>query len=433
MGAQIGFTKSRAAALATIPAIVTLLTLWWLISSGKWNLFGIWTLDSTIGWNTGFGDLAFITATADCFRLGEVNLDVCDPYGRPYTPYGLIPGTFLSWFGLGLQHTGVLGSLLAVIWVLLVFWLTYRVLKNWKSSKIELVAALITITLFSVSPTVMLAVERGSLDILVATFAAIGLIGFTTSSALKQAGSAVLLFISVILKYFAVGIFVPFFAPKRWSGIAIVGAIVTAIFMVSNLANLRMASEIAGTGGLATSRLSFSSTTGLVTLLVPDPMAISAPEEQELSGLTLRVIALLLFLALAIGLSLLVRWLNTAGKFELPSESWLLIVGGTFALWIPYMIGSSYDYRMVILILPLFGLFIWIKAASSKTTKIFLWMMVLMVLCAVLTGASMSLNEYGFIVPKFLVFFGDAALATVLAFGVALFANAWLPSKKVSA
>jgi len=58
--------------------------LWWLISSGKWNLFGIWTLDSTIGWSTGFGDLAFITATADCFSQGVSDLNTCDPYGRPY-------------------------------------------------------------------------------------------------------------------------------------------------------------------------------------------------------------------------------------------------------------------------------------------------------------------------------------------------------------
>ena len=434
MGAQIGFTKSRAAALSTIPAIVTLLTLWWLISSGNWNLFGIWTLDSTIGWNTGFGDLAFITATADCFRLGEVNLDACDPYGRPYTPYGLIPGTFLSWFGLGLQHTGVLGSLLAVIWVLLVFWLTYRVLKNWKSSKIELVAALITITLFSVSPTVMLAVERGSLDILVATFAAIGLIGFTTSNALKQAGSAVLLFISVILKYFAIGVFVPFFAPRKWSIIATLCAAATTVFMLLNLENLRTASEIAKTDALSTSRIMFSNTTGLVTLLVEDPLAFNPPESQLLNTTLISLISIALFGVIAVALTILLRSLtHSADRNFIPQESWLLIVGGTFSLTLPYFLGASNDYRLLILLLPLSGLLIWIKHIPKRNLRITLWTMVAATTITALTGAAMIPNENGFILPKFFLILGDAALATILAFGIALFVHAWLPSKKVSA
>jgi len=326
-----------------------------------------------------------------------------------------------------------LGSFLALIWVLLVFWLTYRVVRNWNGRKFELLAVLLAIMLFSASPTVMLAVERGTLDILVTAFAAVGLIGFASSNSLRQVGSAALLFAAVILKYFAIGIFVPFFAPKKWSLVATLGTAGTAIFMLLNLENLRMASEIAGTGGLSTSRLSFSNTTGLVTILVSDPLAITAPEEQGLSGFSLRVLSLLLFSLLTLALILLLRRLIISVIISVPRVSWLLIVGGSFALWIPYMIGSSYDYRMIILALPFFGFLFWVKATHFKTVRVLLWIMTGLSLCSVLTGASMSMNEYGFIVPKFLVVFGDASLAIVLAFGVALFINAWLPSKKVSA
>lgn len=433
MGAQIGISRTRSLVLSFIPAVLTLTVLWWLITSGEWKLFGIWTLDSTIGWSTGFGDLAFITATADCFSTGVTNLDSCDPYGRPYTPYGLIPGTFLSWFGLGFEHTGILGSLLALVWVALIFWLTYQVVRNWASSKTELALSVLALTLFGVSPTVMLAVERGTLDILVAAFAALGLIGFTTSSVIRQTGSTILLFLAVIIKYFAVGVFAPFFAPRKWSTIASIGAVATLVFMIVNLDNLRKASEIAETGELSTTRLSFSHFTGLVTILVSDPLAISAPVDQNLNSSAIRIVSLLMFLLLIICLTVALRHMFKVANSNTPQSSWLLIVGGTFALTIPYLIGSSYDYRLIVLIVPLTGFLLWLQTSPALPLRITLWVLISATILVVLTSASMIVNDSGFIVPKTLIVLGDAALATVLAFGVALFINGWLPRIKVVA
>ena len=433
MGAQIGISRTRALVLSSIPAVLTLTLLWWLITSGKWKLFGIWTLDSTIGWSTGFGDLAFITATADCFSTGVTNLDSCDPYGRPYTPYGLIPGTFLSWFGLGLEHTGILGSLLALVWVALIFWLTYQVVRNWTSGKTELALSILALTLFGISPTVMLAVERGTLDILVAAFAAIGLIGFATSSVVRQTGSTILLFLAVIIKYFAVGVFAPFFAPRKWSFVASLGAIATLVFMIVNLDNLRRASEIAETSGLSTTRLSFSHSTGLVTILVTDPLTFSAPVEQNLNGSTIRIVSILLFILLIICLTFALRHMFKVAHSDAPQTSWSLIVGGTFALTIPYLIGSSYDYRLIVLIVPLTGFLLWLKTSPALPLRITLWVLIAATILVVMTSASMIVNDNGFIVPKLLIVIGDAALATVLAFGVALFINGWLRRSKVAA
>jgi hypothetical protein len=443
VGAQIGITRSRALLLSAIPVLITLVVLWWLITSGKWNLFGIWTLDSTIGWSTGFGDLAFITATADCFSQGVSDLNTCDPYGRPYTPYGLIPGTVLSWFGLGLSHTGILGSLLALTWVVLVFWLTFRVTHNWTNGNLQLFSAVAAITLFAISPTVLLAVERGTLDILVAALAALGLIGFTSTNALKQSASAIALFFSVVIKYFAVGVFAPFFAPRKWSVIATLGATATVLFMIFNLENLRVAQQVAQADSLSTTRIMFSSTTGLVTMLVQDPLAFNPPAEQVLNSTTLAVISAALFVIIVIALTLLLRKsqhkritghssTGNSHTNSAPHESWLLIVGGTFALTIPYFLGASNDYRLVVLLLPLAGLLIWIRNSPGKILEITLWILVGATTFSALTGAAMIPNESGFILPKLIIVVGDAALATILAFGVALFINAWLPKKKVS-
>lgn len=436
--APLGLKPKTALSLAAIPALTTLITLWWLISSGRWNLFGIWTLDSTTGAATGFGDLAFITATADCFNadsaVNPIDFDTCDPYGRPFTPYGIIPGRFLAFFNLGFEQNTILGIALAGFWVALVFWLTYRTLLNWTASTIQLSMALIAITLFAVSPTALLAVERGTLDILVTAFAAIGLLAFATRSTLKHVGGAVLLFLSVILKYFAVGVFAPFFAPKRWSITATIATAVTAVFMLFNLDNLRTAQEIAQADTLSTSRIMFSSTTGLVTLLVDDPLAFNPPADQELNSTLIGLSGFVIFAILVALLTfILTKAMNSQGKREpIPSPPWFFIVGGSFALTIPYFLGPSNDYRLVVLLIPLAGLLMWIGQKPALPLRITLWIMVAATTIAGLTGSAMKPNEFGFIVPKSVIVFGDAALATTLAFGVALFLYAWLPRKNHS-
>ena len=78
-------TSSPALIVALLPPAITTIMLWWLIRSGSWKIFGIWTVPSVFGWNTGFADLAYITATADCMSTGT-DIATCDPYGRPFTP-----------------------------------------------------------------------------------------------------------------------------------------------------------------------------------------------------------------------------------------------------------------------------------------------------------------------------------------------------------
>ena len=49
-----GLSAALSAALSAIPAVSALALFSGLITSGRWNLFGIWTLESTTGRSTGF-------------------------------------------------------------------------------------------------------------------------------------------------------------------------------------------------------------------------------------------------------------------------------------------------------------------------------------------------------------------------------------------
>ena len=105
--------RSRVLVGLLAPAIVAVVVAWFL-SSGRWDLVGIWIVPSVIDWPTGFGDLANVTDTADCLRAGEP-LEGCDPYGRPFQPYVVLPARVLAALGLGLAQTGILGVALFTV------------------------------------------------------------------------------------------------------------------------------------------------------------------------------------------------------------------------------------------------------------------------------------------------------------------------------
>lgn len=419
-------TSSPALVAALLPPAITTIMLWWLIPSGGWKIFGIWTVPSVIGWSTGFADLAYLTATADCMGAGT-DIATCDPYGRPFTPYTVIPSSVLSALGLGLQQTGALGVALAVIWVALVGALSVLVVTRWQrvgaSGAIGLTAALAAITALAISPSVLLGVERGTVDILIAALAAAGLLAFArpSSGPAPKTIAALALFIASILKYFAVGVFAVFLAPKRWSWIAAAAGAATIVFLIWNFDDLLSAQGPARSNVMSTTRIMFSSTTGIVTWLVEDPLAFNPPEAQVLNSTILKVIGALIFLAIIALLTVLLRK-SKANIAHTDGAPWYLIVGGTFILAVPYLIGDSNDYRLLFLLLPLTGILIWIGQGGPQRL---LWPIVAALVFSCLTGSSMITNDAGFIIPKAVLIIGDITLAVVLAFGVAVWCWAW--------
>ena len=413
-------------AAGLLPAAITAGMLWWLIPSGQWKIFGIWTVPSVIGWNTGFADLAYLTATADCMAAGT-DITTCDPYGRPFTPYTVIPSSVLRAIGLGLQQTGVLGVGLAAIWVALVGALSLLVVTRWHrggaSGAVGRVAALAAITLLASSPAVLLGVERGTVDILIAALAAAGLLLFArpASGAATKTVAAIALLIASILKYFAVGVFAAFLAPKRWSWIGAAGGAATIVFLIWNFNDLLLAQSTARSDVMSTTRIMFSSSTGIVTWLVADPLAFNPLEGQVLNSTQLKVSGALIFLVIIALLTVLLHKSKTSIALT-DGAPWYLIVGGSFILAVPYLIGESNDYRLLFLLLPLTGILIWIGEGGPQRL---LWPIVAALVFSCLTGSSMITNDAGFIIPKAALIIGDFALAVALAFGVAVWCWAW--------
>lgn len=422
--------RSRVLVGLTAPAIVAVV-LSWFLSSGRWDLVGIWVVPSVIDWPTGFGDLANVTDTADCLRAGEP-LGGCDPYGRPFQPYVVLPARLLAALGLGLAQTGILGVALAALWVVVIGALSTWIAVRWSRGIGELVLALAVVVVAGLAPPTLLGVERGSLDIVVVALSLGGLLLIAATDARVGAGrwagqviGSLALAAAVVVKFFAVGVFAAFVAPRRWRPLPLIAAVLCGGWLLWNIDDVLLASRTAGSDVPSTTRIMFSATTGLVTLLSEDPNAFFPAEGQELPMGLLRVLGVLVVLLFALGFWLLLRWTPDA-----PYSSWLLITGGGIILLIPYVLGESNDYRLIVLLLPLAGLLRWRSAAESTA---WLWVVVGLVVVALLTGSAMVPNEFGFLLPKPVLLLGDLALAGALGFTLAVWVRGWVGSRTVRA
>jgi hypothetical protein len=140
--------------------------------------------------------------------------------------------------------------------------------------------------------------------------------------------------------------------------------------------------------------------------------------------LLLRLLGVLVVLVFA-----LVFWLLLRRMPEAPYSSWLLITGGGFILLVPYVLGESNDYRLIVLLLPLAGLLRW-RARAAATE--WLWVPMGMIVVAFATGSAMVPNEFGFLMPKAALLVGDLALAGALGFALAVWVRGWVGPRGVS-
>lgn len=416
--------------IALVPPSVTAVTLSWFLTSGSWGLVGIWVEPSVIGWSTGFADLAYVTATADCLANGSA-LETCDPYGRPFTPYSIVPGGVLALLGIGLRDTGILGVGLALLWVILIGAVSTWIALRWAQGTGGLVAASLAIIVTGVAPPSLLGVERGTVDIAITAAAGAGLMLLAGHAAIpknitgiaRQVLASLLLFIAVIVKYFAVGVYAAFLAPRRWMLLPLVSGAAATTFLVLNFGDLLIAREVSKSDQPSTTRIMFSSTTGLVTLLTEDPAAFFPSDGASVPMGLLRVLGVLLVLAcVALFFALLRRAYRHSTP---PASTWFLVVGGGFILVIPYFLGDSNDYRLMGLVLPLAGILRWLAGGGSRT----LWVPVVLIALAMLTGSAMVANDYGFLLPKPAIVAGDMALAGAMGYVIATWVIGWMPRR----
>ena len=406
-------------ALGLGPALVTGVVLAHFITSGAWQVMGIWTEPSVIGWSTGFADLANQTATADCMR-GGLDVTTCDPYGRPFQPYAIIPAGIFTVTGIGVAQTGVLGIALAAVYTLVIAGLGVVIALTWHRAWFTLTIVLGALTLAAISPPALLIVERGQIEILILACATFGLAAVSVPKPLPRAVGTAALVISVILKYFNIGVFAAFGAPRRWTWWAAIGIALSGAFLILNLGDVQLAAGAAGSDKASTSRVMFGSTTLMVTLAVQDPAAFTAPEDQVLPLGVYRIIGVGLLMIFTAAWWVIIRAQGSIA--DMPSISWYWIVGSAGAVGVPYLLGGSNDYRLVLLLPAFAGVTIWLGRGGPAAILAPVLALAVLVMA---TNAWMIPNTYGWDMPRYAVIAGELGLSAVLAFGAAVFLHGW--------
>ncbi len=420
--AGLVLTVRHPGAIALIPASIVATVLAFFISSGSWQALGIWPEPSIIGWTTGFADLANQTATADCLRLGR-DVTTCDPYDRAFTPYAILPGSILAAANLGLSATGPLGVGLAALYVITIWVLARAIARNWQRSVPGIILALGMLTAAAITPPALLLIERGQMDIVILALAIAGLAAFSSNKSvapLLRGAGTLALFFSVILKYFNLGVFAAFLAPRRWSWWALVGIVASVTFLGWNYSDVQLARATAEADGAETGRVMFGVTTLFVTLAVSDPQAFRPPPDQSLPiGLftVAGILLLLLFTA---------AWLTAFRRIRLPEPpgvTWYWIVGSAGSVGLPYLLGPSNDYRLILLLPLLAAALAW--WGRGGPTGPLLGVSGLLLL-GLITNAWMIPNPSGWLMPEPAMIAGELAVASVLAFGLALLVAGWM-------
>lgn len=406
---------------ALLPLLIPGAIITWALAGNRWSLWGVEAMEAKTPSSTSFADLSNITATADCLSAGS-DYTLCDPYGRPFQPYVVIPARILETLGLGTNSTGTLGWLLAMIFVLTLGFLGLVLARLWRGSKGGLIAAQLVLAGAAVTPPAMLAIERGQIEIIAFALAAVALVLLTMKSTLPNIIGAILGALTAWLKYFAIGLFAPFISRetfRRRSSIwAMAGLALGAVFLLISWNDINQAAAASRADLPATSKSQFGASALVSTIrsdspigYAPSPAVIEQWDSIRLAGIITVVVAVLIALALT------KRPVIALGST--PEVIPALLLGSAGILALPYVLGSSHDYRLIFLLIGLTATLAWISHSRGPVRRLS-QLLVIAALLALATGASMTPTPNGFIWGKWALVVGDVALLFLLATSAAI-------------
>lgn len=412
-----------------IPAAIASVVTWWALATAHWSWWGIATMTPTSPEQTSFGDLKAVLATALCIQQGT-DYTTCDPYGRPFAPYVLLPARALSLGGFDLEDTTWLGAGLAILYVLVIAVLGVLLASVWRAGAVTLIAGQILLGLTAVTAPAMLMIERGQVEVLTLGLAVVALALLASPRYWPRALGAVAGLAAVVSKYLAIGLYAPFLRRGRPHWAALVALAASAVFLVLSWGDLQQAISTSRANDPATSQSQFGATALLATALSPEPITgIPAPDVVALWS-TIRIAAIAMVAVAALLGFLICRPAIVATLDALPVP-YALFVGSTGVLALPYVLGASHDYRQVFCLPALVGALAWLAASRGRAR----WLPALVVVAipvSMLTGASMILtpsDSWGlkeFLWPKPALLLGDVALLFTLAVGAGVWVRGWI-------
>ena len=402
---------------AAIPGLLTAGITGWLLSSHSWSALGVEAMEPKTPSATSFADLANITATAKCLAAGT-DYTVCDPYGRPFQPYVVLPARLLAALGLGPDQTGPLGIALAVIYVLTVTGLGWWLARHWLGSTPWLVIGQVALAIGAVTAPAMLAVERGQIEILTLALAVGALLMLTSTRLWLRVPGALAGILAVVSKFFAVGLFAPFVRRGRLNAVALAGLVVSIAFLLLSWTDIQQAGSAARADLPATSKSQFGSATLISTLLSDAPIGYVPSQAVSDMWPTVRILG---WVVTAIAVIVLTLAIPRLGESSLDDSAGAraLVIGSTGVLMLPYLLGASHDYRQIFLLPVIVGALVWVTTTTGSAR----WLPLAVVVAAFVslaTGAAMVQTPGGFIWPKAALVMGDICLLFVLATGAGL-------------
>ncbi len=413
-----------------------------LLRTNNWAAWGIEALPATTPSTVSFGDLANITATADCLA-NQVPIETCDPYGRSFQPYVELPAQLLNAANLGTESTGVIGIALAIIFLLTITVVSITLALNWKKSALALISSQALIAVIAISPASMLAIERGQIEQLTLALVVLALIALSFSPQSRFAPFTYLgslsAFIATVTKYLSIGMFLPFIHRNMFTKknpAVLMGLALSLAFVIVSLPSVLEATETSDTRDPKTTKSAFGITTLLATIYSGENLLYIATNKviENWQSITIASYALF-FVATITWIAILInaRTRNQITNINLADQReqlpWILTLGSGGVLLFPFLLGSNNDYRLIFLIPLVAG-----AALLSKQHPV---LGTLFAVCAgitALTSAPMIPTPNGLIWPREVLILGDAGLLILLSGIAALWlTTAFISNRKVVA
>ncbi len=312
-----------------------------------------------------FGDLGVLLVMADFLAEHPTGNPYIDFPVPGYTPnYPLLIPRFLAMAGIGMEDVLAVGLVSsAVLWLSLA--LLFMAVLRKKTKPVKFVHFLLLMAL-AFSPPVMLLLERGNYDIWI--FLLVLVAGMSFSKYPKIALG--FLTSAAVLKIFPIAGLLAFISFKKlrwWLILAAAGFLVYAFAIRDQLASV----------SANTPRPNWNA---FGSLVIPSFMDLYVSQSQ-----LLQIVANVVLHAFGVfcGIWFLKTLRGQVHELVLsikmsPISQGLLLVGGSTSIFI-YLIGNSYDYRLVFLLLPLAALLIagvtneLVIALITSTFFVFLW------------------------------------------------------------
>ena len=332
--------RARQVCLALFPGLISLITGAYLASTSKWFTFGVPTTGAH------FGDLKVILLASECAQQDPDWSLASMPCSQGMAIYNY-PSLWAKAFallGIGSDQAAIVAGIF-----ILLFACTLSALALMTLRQGNLWFPTLTLCLTAVSPPVLLAFERGNIDIVIFAITVISIL-FLVSG--MQRSSALALGAATALKLFPVGsalMFIPLARRRIFTSIAFAATTLLGLLLIARDLPTIYSRTPALDGA------SFGSS--LLPLLTLNHFGSAGyVTGAKVIGITCFAVVSLCLLLLGRGGDDRLGFDRVGNSIRADSTSTSLVLAGGGSFLVAYLIGPSFDYRLITLIPLIAGL-----------------------------------------------------------------------------